>query len=59
MTTHVNTPEKVHKLSELIEYYEVCNRAEGKSPKTVTWYSSNLKSFHNYLKSRHLPDSLR
>ena len=29
MTTHVNTPEKAHKLFELIEYYEVCNRAEG------------------------------
>ncbi|MFC1871410.1 tyrosine-type recombinase/integrase [Chloroflexota bacterium] len=58
MTTHVNTPEKAHKLSELIEYYEVCNRAEGKSPKTISWYSANLKSFRNYVKSRHLPDSL-
>ncbi len=58
MTTHVNTPEKAHKLSELIEYYEVCNRAEGKSPKTISWYSANLKSFRNYLKNRHLPDSL-
>ena len=50
--------EKAHKLSELIEYYEVCNRAEGKSPKTISWYSANLKSFRNYLKNRHLPDSL-
>ena len=58
MTTHVNTKEKPHKLFELIEYYEVCNRAEGKSPKTITWYSANLKSFRNYLKNRHLPDSL-
>ncbi|MFC2062674.1 tyrosine-type recombinase/integrase [Chloroflexota bacterium] len=58
MTTHVNTKEKAHKLFELIEYYEVCNRAEGKSPKTITWYSANLKSFRNYLKNRHLPDSL-
>jgi len=58
MTTHVNTPEKAHKLSELTEYYEVCNRAEGKSPKTISWYSANLKSFRNYVKSRHLPDSL-
>jgi len=58
MTTHVNTPEKAHKLSELIEYYEVCNRAEGKSLKTISWYSANLKSFRNYVKSRHLPDSL-
>jgi len=58
MTTHVNIPEKAHKLSELIEYYEVCNRAEGKSPKTIGWYSANLKSFRNYVKSRHLPYSL-
>jgi len=58
MTTHVNTPEKAYKLSELIEYYEVCNRAEGKSSKTISWYSANLKSFRNYVKSRHLPDSL-
>ena len=58
MTTHVSTQEKAHKLSELIEYYEVCNRAEGKSPKTISWYSANLKSFRNYVKSRHLPDSL-
>jgi hypothetical protein len=34
MTTHVNTKEKSHKLFELIDYYEICNRAEGKSPKT-------------------------
>jgi len=58
MTTHVNTKEKAHKLFELIEYYEVCNRAEGKSPKTISWYSANLKSFRNYVKSSHLPDSL-
>ena len=58
MTAHVNTKEKSHKLFELIEYYEICNRAEGKSPKTISWYSANLKSFRNYLKNRHLPDSL-
>ncbi len=58
MTTHVNTTEKAHKLFELIEYYEVCNRAEGKSPKTITWYSANLRHFRSYLKNRHLPDSL-
>jgi len=57
MTTNVNTPEKAHKLSELIDYYEVCNRAEGKSPKTISWYSANLRSFRNYIKSRHHPDS--
>jgi integrase/recombinase XerC/integrase/recombinase XerD len=58
MVTRVNTPEKAHKLSELIEYYEVCNKAEEKSPKTISWYSANLTNFYKYLKNRHLPDSL-
>jgi len=58
MKTHINNQETVKKLSECIDYYEVCNRAEGKSPKTISWYSANLKSFRNYLKNRHLPDSL-
>ena len=58
MTTQLSTKEKAHRLFELIKYYEVCNKAEGKSPKTISWYSANLKSFSNYVKSRHLPDSL-
>ena len=39
-------------------YYEVCNRVENKSSKTINWYSANLKSFCNYLHRRHLPDSI-
>lgn len=58
MATNVINQETSKQLFELIEYYEVCNRAEGKSPKTISWYSANLKSFRNYLKNRHLPDSL-
>ncbi len=58
MSTNIINQEKTHKLFELIEYYEVCNRAEDKSPKTISWYSANLKSFRNYLKNRHLPDLL-
>ncbi len=58
MNTQVSVEQKVKSLSEFIDYYEICNRAEDKSPKTVVWYSANLKSFHNYLKSRHLPDTL-
>lgn len=58
MATLKNTPERVCTLSELIEYYEVCNRAEDKSPKTISWYSANLKSFRNYLKNKHLSESL-
>jgi len=45
-------------LSELLDYYEICNRAEGKSPKTVEWYSRNLKQFRTYLRSRNLSDSI-
>jgi len=35
MSIHVGNQEKANKLSELIGYYELCNRAEGKSPKSV------------------------
>jgi integrase/recombinase XerC/integrase/recombinase XerD len=58
MSTHISNQETVKKLSECIEYYDVCNRAEGKSPKTISWYSGNLRCFRNYLKSRHLPDTI-
>lgn len=58
MSTNVINQETSKKLSECIDYYEFCNRAEGKSPKTISWYSANLKNFRNYLKNRHLPDSL-
>ena len=58
MSTQISNQQSVKKLSKCIDYYEVCNRAEGKSPKTITWYSANLGRFRNYLKSRHLPDSL-
>jgi site-specific recombinase XerD len=44
------------RLSDLIDYYEVCNRSEGKSPRTITWYSANLRQFLNYLESRKLPN---
>jgi len=58
MSTHISTQKSAKKLSKCIDYYEVCNRAEGKSPKTISWYSANLRRFRNYLKSRHLPDSI-
>ncbi len=58
MSTQISNQEVVKKLGQCIDYYEVCNRAEGKSPKTISWYSANLRRFREYLKSRHLPDSL-
>ena len=58
MSTHISHQKSAKKLSQCIDYYEVCNRAEGKSPRTVIWYSANLRLLRNYLKSRHLPDSI-
>ena len=39
-----NNHGKICTLSELIDYYEVCNRAEGKSPMTVNWCTTNLST---------------
>ena len=50
--------EKSHKLSELITYYEVCNKAEGKSPRTISWYSANLHQFRAYVLNRHLSENV-
>lgn len=58
MSIHTRNQEKTNTLSELIDYYEVCNRAEDKSYRTIEWYSANLKRFRSYLKSRHLSESL-
>ena len=58
MSIHTRNQEKTNTLSELIGYYEVCNRAEGKSYRTIGWCSANLKRFCSYLKSRHLSESL-
>ena len=49
---------KQYRLNELITYYDTCNRAEGKSPRTISWYTSNLNYFQTYIKNRHIPDSL-
>ncbi len=58
MAKTTNLVEKQKTLIELIDYFEICNRAEGKSEKTIQWYSANLGRFLSYLKSRHLPDTL-
>jgi site-specific recombinase XerD len=58
MSTQIHKQEKSNTLSELIDYYEVCNRAEGKSHRTIEWYSANLKRFRSYLNNRHLSESL-
>jgi len=58
MSTLACDPKETKKLKNLIDYYEICNRSEGKSPKTVEWYSANLRRFLRYLKTRHLSDSI-
>ena len=58
MSSKKANQEKVHKLAELISYYEVANKAEGKSPKTYNWYSQNLKRFRSYVLSRHRNENI-
>jgi site-specific recombinase XerD len=42
----------------LIESYVLCLSTEGKSPKTIEWYASNLKRFAKFLSDNHLPESV-
>ena len=56
MTTTRNQQGNALTLPQLITYYETTNRAEGKSPKTISWYSANLARFHNYLRNNCPPD---
>lgn len=45
-------------LGELIGRYELSNCADGKSPKTIRWYSDILKSYLKYLKGNGYPCDL-
>jgi len=52
------TAEPKHKtaaltIDELIGRYELSNKADGKSPKTVQWYSEMLIAFTGYLEAKH------
>ena len=37
-------------LKDLISFYELSNKAEGKSPKTIEGYNEILRSFLSYLR---------
>jgi len=39
-------------IDELVDRYELSNHADGKSPKTIKWYSEILWSFSAYIKER-------
>jgi len=38
-------------LEQLIRHYEVYNRSEGKSPRTISWYTDNLTKFTRFLQN--------
>lgn len=45
-------------LDRLARHFEAHNRSEGKSPKTIIWYSRVLRYFGDYLREHNLPDQL-
>jgi hypothetical protein len=45
-------------LSVLIQHFEVHNRTEGKSPRTVGWYNEVLGLFLKWLKEKRMPTNL-
>jgi len=47
------------RLQELIQEYRVSNSVDGKSAKTVQWYTELLTLFLTYLDSNGLPGDLR
>jgi hypothetical protein len=38
-------------LDKLILHFEQSNKVEGKSPKTITWYTEMITAFTNFLQS--------
>ncbi len=45
--------KKAPSLNEIIACYELCNEAEGLSPRTVTWYTDILLAFAKYASVTH------
>jgi len=45
-------------LEQLIRHYEVYNRSEGKSSRTVAWYTDCLTKFARFLQNRGSPVNL-
>ena len=42
-------PGKALTIKEVISLYEISNQAEGKSPRTIAWYTEILLAFSNYM----------
>jgi len=47
-----------YNLVRLTESYAHCLRSEGKSPKTIEWYTANLIRFAKFLSDNQLPDNV-
>ena len=51
-------PAPLIRLPALVKTYETDNTAEGKSPKTIGWYTEILNSFRKFLIANGYPDNL-
>ena len=56
--TIIRVTPPLPQLQELIEQYQVCNSIEGKSQKTIHWYTDLLTLFLAYLNCSRLPADL-
>ena len=50
--TQLNSKLAALSLDDLIRRYEMSNRADGKSPRTISWYTDMLTLFSHYLKEK-------
>jgi site-specific recombinase XerD len=48
----ITIPVKVFTIVELVARYAVSNQADGKSPRTVKWYTEILTSFSDYARNK-------
>ena len=46
-------------LSRLIKHFESFNRSEGKSPRTLEWYTYVLEFFHDWLEEGGMSTALK
>jgi site-specific recombinase XerD len=57
-TLVLKKPVKAITIDELIHHYALSNQADGKSPKTISWYTDMLSQFSAYLQSKQYPSTL-
>ena len=49
-TVVVKKPVHVLTIGEVLNHYGLSNQVDGKSPKTIAWYSDMLMTFSGYMK---------